>query len=155
MIPGCKWDQSPAFSLFAFRLGQINAGDTQGSTGSLHPCCASLWGTGKAMASSSPAASSTPYHLQRQEKVSDMLFSCAPEKCIICPTNLVICWTDRPESCEPLQNQVGYIPTIVLHSAARFIFLFKTTLYRRQMKSWNNRIPHCSQHSSLLAKLFR
>lgn len=110
---------------------------------------------GKATASSSPAASSTAQPLERQEKVSDMLSSCAPEKCIICPINLVIYWTDKPESCEPPQNQVGYIPAIVLHNSARFIFLFKTTLYKRQMKSWNNRIPHCSQHSSLLAKLFR
>lgn len=109
----------------------------------------------KATASSSPAASSTACRLARQEKVSHMLFSCAPEKRIICPTNLVIYWTDKPESCEPPQNQVGYVPAIVLHNTARFIFLFKTTLYRRQMKSWNNRIPHCSQHSSLLAKLFR
>lgn len=44
MIPSCKWDQSPAFSVSAFCWGQINtaAGDTQGSKTSLHPCCASL-----------------------------------------------------------------------------------------------------------------
>lgn len=43
MIPSCKRDQSPAFLLFAFCLGQINAaaGDTQGSKTSLHPCCTS------------------------------------------------------------------------------------------------------------------
>lgn len=109
----------------------------------------------KATASSSPAASSAAHRLERQEKVSDMPSSCAPEKCIKCPINLVICWTDKPESCEPPQNQVEYVLAIVLHNAAQFIFLFKTTLYKRQMKSWNNRIPHCSQHSSLLAKLFQ
>lgn len=110
---------------------------------------------GKTTASSRPAASSMAHPLERQEKVSDMLSSCAPEKCIICPIKLVIYWTDRPESCEPPPNQVGNVPAIALHDAARFIFPFKTTLYRRQMKSWNNRIPHCSQHSSSLAKLFR
>jgi len=37
-----------------------------------------------------PAASNTTYRLGRQEKVFDVFFPCAREKCIICPVNLVI-----------------------------------------------------------------
>ncbi|KAK4817647.1 LOW QUALITY PROTEIN: hypothetical protein QYF61_023237 [Mycteria americana] len=58
---------------------------------------------------SGPAASDTIYRLERQEKVLDTFFSCAREKCIISPINLVIYRTDKPESCEPPQNQAKII----------------------------------------------
>lgn len=156
MTPSCKRDQSPGFSVFAFCSRQINA-----ATGMIHRdlpppfildalSCNML---AQLRLFSSPAACDTTYSLERQEKVFDMFFSCAWEKCIICPINLVIYWTDKLKSCEPPQNQVGYVPAIILHNAPPFIFLFKSTLYRRQMKSWNSRIPHCFQHSLLLAKL--
>lgn len=39
---------------------------------------------------SGPAARDSIYRLEKQERVFDIFFSCAQEKCITCPINLVI-----------------------------------------------------------------
>lgn len=90
-LPSCEGDQGPGFSVFAFCLGQINAaaGNTWGPTTSLHPWGSSHSAWAKLRVLSGPAASDSIYRLEKQEKVFDMFFSCAREKCITCPINLL------------------------------------------------------------------